>query len=186
MLLALDLATRLTGYCAGSGADLPEADALRFAQHGEDIGGMLVELDDKVGALLDRFRPTLVVFEAPILPSGGRRGDGNTVMGSLLTRRKLFNLAGHIEFMCARRGIVCAEEEVRRIKRELAGHTKATKDDMVHAARKCGIKLPETQAAGMEDAADAFGVWLLGLRHQNRDLSARWDRLLYSSRGALL
>lgn len=184
MILSFDLATRLTGYCAGNGHTHPVADAFRMAQHGEDIGAMLGELDEKLNILIDRFHPTLIVFEAPILPSGGRRGQ--TVMGSLLTRRKLMNLSGHLEFVCNRRGITCGEEQVRTIKKELAGTTKASKDDMVFAAEKLGIVLPETQAAGREDAADAVGIWLLGLRHVNRALSAQWDRRLYSARGAML
>ncbi len=154
MIVALDLATRLCGYCAGRGDKVPVADAFKLAQHGEDIGAMLVELDANVD--------------------------------SLLTRRKLFNVAGHVEFMCAKRGISCAEEEVRTIKRELSGSTKASKDDMVRAAEKVGVRLPTALSDGREDAADAFGCWLLGLRHQDRTLSARWDRVLYSSRGALL
>lgn len=155
-------------------------------QCGEDIGQMLALLDDNLNLLLDRFRPSLVAFEAPILPSGGGKKGQGPVMGSLLTRRKLMNVAGHLEFVCYRRGIPCGEETVRTIKKELAGHGGATKADMVYAAQKCGVRLPETQAAGQEDAADAFGVWLLGLRHTNRTLSAQWDRRLYSARGALL
>lgn len=185
MILSLDLATRLTGFCAGSGEVVPVADAFKMAQHGDDIGAMLDELDRNVGILLERFRPVLVVYEAPILPSGGGKGGGN-VMGSTLIRRKLFNLGGHVEWMCHTRGIRCAEESVKAIKRELAGHTKASKGDMVAAATKVGVRLPEAVIAGREDAADAFGVWLLGLRHQSPALSARWDKLLWSSRGALL
>jgi len=183
MLLALDLATRLNGWCGGDGSTVPVASAFKLDQHGEDIGAMLVELESNLNALIDRFQPTLVVFEAPILPSGGRRGQN--VMGSLLMRRKLMSLGSFVEFVCKKRGIPCAEESVRAIKRELAGTTKASKDDMVAAAIKCGVKLPEALAAGREDAADAFGLFLLALRHTNKALSAEWDRKLWSSRGAL-
>lgn len=185
MLLAFDLATRLCGWTAGDGRSIPVAGAFKMAQHGEDIGAMLGELDDNLNALFDRFQPTHVCFEAPILPQG-RRGDGGSVVGSLLVRRKLFNLGGHLEFVCHRRGIACGEEEVRAIKRELAGTTKAQKADMVAAAEKIGVRLPATQAAGREDAADSVGVWLLGLRRIEPALSAEFDRRLYSSRGLLV
>lgn len=185
MILALDLATRLTGFCAGDGSKAPTCSAFKMEQHGENIGAMLNELDQNFVALFRRFMPDLVLYEAPILPQG-RKGDKGAVVGSLLIRRKLFALGSHLEFFCHRQGVQCAEAEVRTIKKELAGHTKASKDDMVTAATKCGITLPATVAAGREDAADAFGLWLLGLRHTNRELSARWDRVLWSSRGALL
>lgn len=183
--MALDLATRLTGFCAGSGETIPTCDAFKMGQHGEDIGAMLAELDDNLGAVLDRFRPTVCVFEAPILPMGGGKKGGN-VMGSTLIRRKLFNLSGHVEFVCHRRGIQCGEEKVQGIKRELAGSSSATKSDMIYAAETCGVKLPATVAAGREDAADSFGVWLLALRRIDPRLSAAWDKRLWSSRGTLL
>lgn len=146
---------------------------------------MLAQLDENFTALFNRFQPTVCVFEAPILPSGGGKGNSGPVMGSLLTRRKLMNVAGHLEWFCYVRKIRCGEENVRTIKKELAGHGKATKADMVYAAEKCGVVLPATQAGGREDAADAFGVWLLGLRHTNRALSAEWDRRLHSARSFL-
>lgn len=179
MILALDLSTRKTGYCAGTGECVPTADAFVLPQTGEDIGQMLALLDDNLSALLERFKPSVVVYEAPILPQGPGRS-------TLLIRRKLFSLGSHVEFVCYRRGIRCGEETVKAIKKELGGSSKASKDDMVAAAEKCGVRLPETIAGGREDAADAFGIWLLALRHTNPQLSARWDRVLYSSRGALL
>jgi Holliday junction resolvasome RuvABC endonuclease subunit len=186
VILTLDTSSRKNGYCAGDGTTIPVASAFILDQHEEDIGAMLEQFDANVSLLFQRFQPTVCVFESPILPSGGGKGDKGPVMGSTLTRRKLFNVAGHFEWMCHTRGIPCGEEEARTIKKELAGSRKADKEDMVAAALKCGIVLPPTQAAGMEDAADAFGLWLIGLRKTNRELSARWDRLLYSSRGALL
>lgn len=184
MIIGLDLATRLNGWCAGDGASIPSAGAFLLPQVEEDIGRMLCQLDDEIAALIDWHKPTLVIFEAPILPSRGRKG--NSVMGSTLVRRKLMNLTGHVEFMCTRRGIECREADVQRIKRELAGFASADKRDMVAAAQKVGIELPITKAAGQEDAADAFGAWLLGLRYKDGALSARWDSKLYGSRGALL
>ena len=186
MILTLDTSSRKNGFCAGDGATVPVASAFILDQHGEDIGAMLEQFNQNVETLFRRFQPTVCIFESPILPSGGGKGDKGPVMGSTLTRRKLFNVAGHFEWMCHTRGIPCGEEQARTIKKELAGSRKATKDDMVAAALKCGVILPPTQAAGMEDAADAFGLWLIGLRKTKPALSAHWDRRLWSSRGALL
>lgn len=186
MILTLDTSSRKNGYCAGDGTTIPVASAFILDQHGEDIGAMLDQFDTNVNLLLQRFQPTVCVFESPILPSGGGKGDKGPVMGSTLTRRKLFNVTGHFEWMCHTRGIRCGEEQAKTIKKELAGHGNASKDDMVAAAQKCGVVLPPTQAAGMEDAADAFGLWLIGLRKTNRTLSERWDKKLWSARGSLL
>ena len=183
-VLGLDLATRLTGWCAGDGLSVPTAGAFDLPQCGDDIGMMLDLLDHNIAGLLNRFEPGLVVFEAPILPSGGK--GGAAVMGTTMVRRKLFNLSGHVEFMCTRLGVPCIEEDVFKIKKELAGFAGAQKDDMVAAAQKVGIVLPASKTAGQEDAADAFGAWLLGLRKVDRAASANWDRVLHSSRGALL
>lgn len=186
MILALDLASRKCGWCAGRGDAIPVAGAFVLDQHGDDLGAMLVQLEDNLSALINRFQPTLVCFEAPILPTGGRKGDGGAVMGSLLTRRKLMSIPAFLEYLCKKRSIPCAEDSVEAIKKELGGSFSASKEDMVSAALKCGVQLPATQAAGREDAADAFGCWVLALRHTDKALSTRWDRLLYSSRGALL
>lgn len=182
MILALDLASRLCGWCAGDGSRIPLADAFKLAQHGEDIGAMLAELDANLCVLIERFQPTAIAFEAPILPSRG----GPAVMGSTLTRRKLMNVAGHVEYRAHVAGITYGEESVKDIKKELTGRYHASKDEMVAAALKLGVILPATEAAGMKDAADATGLWLLALRRTNPALSAEWDRRLYSSRGLLV
>lgn len=181
-LLALDLSSRLNGYAAGNGHSIPVAGAFTLAQHGEDLGAMLVELEDNLSSLIARFQPTACVYEAPILPSKGDKA----AMGSLLTRRKLMSVGSFVEYVCHRRGIMCGEEHVRTIKKELAGSAKASKDDMVYAAQKLGVILPKTDVAGKKDAADATGLWLLGLRRLNPRMSANFDRILWSSRGALL
>lgn len=185
-VLGLDLATRLTGWCAGDGLSVPTAGAFELPQTGEDIGEMLDLLDLHLAGLFERTRPSVVLFEAPILPSGGRKGDKGAVMGSALVRRKLMNLSGHVEFMCRRRGIEYFEDSVQGIKKELAGFAGAEKTDMVAAAQKVGVALPGTKSAGQEDAADAFGCWLLALRYADPAASANWDRVLHSSRGSLL
>lgn len=177
MLLGLDLATIRCGYCVGDGTEAPEADAWLFPYVGDDLGALAMAYEDHLIAIIERFRPTLVVYEAPILVSGRDK---------LIVIRKLYGLGWETERVCARRGIVCMEAGLRRIKKELAGFSGAEKADMVAAARRAGIALPRTKAAGMEDAADAFGCWLLGLRHADKRISSQWDQKLWSTRGTLL
>jgi Holliday junction resolvasome RuvABC endonuclease subunit len=76
---------------------------------------------------------------------------------------------------------------VQALKRELAGFSRAAKEDMVATALKVGIKLPETKDGGQEDAADAVAAWLTGIRaYARRDVRDAWDRRLHSPRGMLL
>lgn len=179
MILAFDLSTRRNGWCAGAGLEIPTAGAFVLPQTGDDIGQMLALLDDQLSGLFDRYQPALAVYESPILPQGAGRS-------TLMIRRKLFALGAHLEFVCKRRGVQCAEFHLRAIKKELGGSGYASKADMTYAAERLGVKLPETQAAGREDAADAAGLWLLALRHMDPKAAARFDTRLWTGRGALV
>lgn len=173
-LAAFDTGSRFTGWCVGDGQGLPLCGAWALDPTGSDIGAMLHDLHGKVADLLATHCVEAAVFEAPIL----------TRYDKLLKIRKLYALTGHIEFVCREFSIDCHEVDLRTVKKELAGFSGAEKKDMVAAARKIGVALPE--GAGREDAADAFGAWLLLLRSQNRALSSRFDAALWGSRGALL
>lgn len=150
----------------------------RFVQAGDDLGHMLDQMDLALAAHIERFRPEAVVYEAPILVFRPGRHD------TLRPLRKLYNLGGHLEWVCRRRGISCHEVTVKEVKKALAGFGAAEKADMVAAAEKIGLTLPPGK--GREDAADAFGAWLLLLRAKSRTNSERFDRALYGRRGALL
>lgn len=182
MILAFDLATRTTGYCAGTGEVRPEAGNLKFDQTGDSLGQLGIAFWSAAGALFDRFKPTLVVYEAPILVIKGKMGAGRT--DRLPVVRKLYGMGFLLETMCELRGVPIAEVGLHAIKREVTGQSHADKDAMVAVARRCGLTLPD--GVGARDAADAWGAWLIGLRHNNKEASARWDRLIWSRRGALL
>lgn len=176
-VLALDLATRKTGWCAGDGASVPVAGAWLFNQVGEAYGRLGAAMWFNLDSMALRYPDLeLVLVEAPILKPGDK----------LDTLRKLYGMSFTVETWCALRGIRCAEAGVKRIKKELAGLSHASKTEMVVAAEKCGVVLPPTKADGKEDAADAFGGWLIGLRAINRPASAQWDRRLWSSRNTNL
>ena len=174
MFLGLDLASRLSGWCCGSGEEIPICGAHPLPGT-SDVGQLQVELCDLLNVLHRRFSFTHIAFEAPILVA-----NRDTVQ----KLRALYGLGSFTEFWAKKRGIPCVDKSVQQIKRELTGNAIAEKDDMVAVARKVGLDLPAGEKA--KDAADAFGVWLLVLRDHNRSLSAEWDRRVWTPRGALL
>lgn len=180
MLLGLDLASRLNGWCCGAGWEVPECGTWEFPPIKGDYGLLLGTLEDYLDVAFQRFRPTAVAYEAPILISGkyGQRAD------KLTTLRLLYPMGAFVSWYARKAGVPCHEFTVQEVKKEVTGNHTASKDDMVAIARKCGLALPAGEAA--KDAADAFGVWLLLLRKSNRDLSARWDKKIWGPRGALL
>lgn len=181
-LLGLDLASRLCGACVGDGAQLPHADTWELAPCGDDFGALLVQLDDYLNVTHARFGIDAVAYEAPILIARGR--DGRPYGDNLRKLRLLYPLGAHVEFWCKRRGIPCFEVSIAAIKKEVTGNAYAAKDDLVAIAEKVGLALPRGEKA--KDAADAWGAWLLLLRHMNPALSRDWDRKIWTPKGALL
>lgn len=120
-------------------------------------------LDMKLGEI----QPSMVIFESPILPA----------KTSIQTTRKLQGLAGVAEMVAHDRGIDCTEVMPSSVKAAVGGSGRAAKDDMMAAARRCGLS-PKTF-----DEADAFGVWMYGVRCYARQYQEAWDRRLYSARG---
>lgn len=182
MLLGLDLASRLTGWCAGDGSGVPEVGAWTFPPVDGDYGLLLATLEDYLDVAFGRFAPTEVAYEAPILIA---RGKGKRRYGDKLsTLRLLYPMGAFVEWYCRRAGTPCYEVTVSEIKREVTGNSYAAKDDLVAVARHCGLQLPPGESA--KDAADAWGAWLVLLRTTDKALSAAWDRRIYTPRGALI
>lgn len=186
-LLGLDLASRLTGWCAGGGAQIPECGAWELTPAKQDdgsyeFGRMLGSLEDYLDVVFQRFAPTAVAYEAPLLITRRRGGGGfGDNLGKL---RLLYPLSAFVEWYCFRAGVPCFEVTVQAIKKEVTGNHLAEKDDLVAVARKCGLALPKGEAA--KDAADAWGAWLLLLRHYAPDLSRDWDKRVWTPAGAML
>jgi hypothetical protein len=187
-LLGLDLASRLTGWCAGDGAQIPQCGAWKFPPIDGDYGLLLATLQDYLDAVFGRFTPGAVAYEAPILIARRRgvdpldeRGFGDT-LGKL---RLLYPMGAFVEFYCRRAGVPCYEVTVAEIKKEVTGNRYAEKQDLIGIAEKCGLVLPSV-SNGADDAADAFGAWLLLLRSHDKARSAEWDRRIWTPRGALL
>lgn len=181
MILSYDIASRLTGFCAGTGDDIPVAGALAFPQVGDDLGKLLDMWDRYLVAHFNRFSPTAVIYEMPILVVGD--GSEGSHTDKPLTLRKLYSLGAYLEFFCLRRRVECSEVTLQDIKKEVTGNPLAKKEQIATIAERVGIILPEKDAHGRLDASDAWGAWLIGVRHYNRRASERWDRAVRSPRG---
>jgi Holliday junction resolvasome RuvABC endonuclease subunit len=165
MILAFDCAT-CTGWCAGDGASVPIVGTVTMPR-GVEPGPFLTFWRRWVLAHLSDIKPTVVVFEAPILP---RETNVATV-------RKLVGLAGTLEQVCDELKIPVFETTTSHVKKVLTGSGSAQKPDMMRVARKCGVE------AKTFDEADAFGVWIAAVHHHARQYQASWDAKLYSGRG---
>lgn len=176
VVLGLDTSARKVGYAVGDGSVPPEADAFIFPPVEEDYGVLAEAFDECLTALVNRTVPALVCVEAPILVPGD----------TIVKVRKLYGVLWQVALLCHRRGVPYREKSLRQVKKELAGFAGAQKADMVAVAERLGVRLPETQIAGREDAADAVAVWLLGLRDVDKRASAEWDHRLANARGGLL
>lgn len=188
MLLGLDLASRLTGWCCGDGGSIPACGAWPFPEIDGNYGLLLATLEDYLDVTHRRFGFEAVAYEAPILKIQRFRdaaGEMRVTADKLSKLRLLYPLGAFVEWWCLRHDVECFEVTIAAIKKEVTGNAYAEKDDLVAIARKVGLELP-AKSAGADDAADAWGAWLLLLRHMNTDLSRGWDKRIWTPKGALL
>lgn len=178
MIWGVDIATRCTGWCVGTGGEMPVADFWEYDHVGEDLGALARAFRVDLNRLEARFgSPTHVVYEAPI----------DVPHNTLIYKRKAFGLGMILEEWATDecRGAVCEEVDLRTIKSRLTGSHKAEKTEIVRAVRRLGVQLPPGD--GAKDAADAFGAWLAGgVDHYAQHHQQHWDQLLYRSRGSLV
>lgn len=181
IIVGLDLATR-SGICYGRPDTTPVVQVVRAPVSGDDLGlfgafyvRFFTGLLDQLCARLEPEEDILVNYEAPVLPRTG--------MTQIATTRKLQSMGVLVEAVCHMQAearaikIDVRECYVASIKKELTGKGQADKGLMVLAARRAGIALPDGDEAF--DGADAFGAWLLAIRHQAPAHQSYWDRRLY-------
>ena len=174
MIVGLDLATS-TGFAFGDGLSRPRVAAIRMPSTSEDVGSFLVFFRTFLFPLLHRLSTeasdqggrVMVVFEAPILID----------TTNIATTRKLQGLAAVVEMVVVDlKGlgfpIECREVAGSTVKKELTGSGRAEKGDMMVAARAAGITISPGKEG--EDEADAFGVWLVGIRNFSPLAAPRW------------
>ncbi len=114
--------------------------------------------DRWIDARLDLFKPTIFVFEAPImLPTD-----------TLAKCRRLWGLIAVAEASGARHGLSNTTFEVshQKIKAHATGNRFASKDDMTDAAEARGWKF--------EDHNEADALWLWDLVNTNWSIAKDW------------
>lgn len=171
-VLAFDLSPSLCGWSFTDGEKLV-AGAFELPPLGADLGALAGVLAENVGVLIERFAPSEIAYEAPIL----RRHD------TLMTLRRIYGLGMTLEFIALRKGVPCSEVDLREIKSLMAGDRWADKKLVVAAAVRIGVELPKTDAQGRKDAADAVGAALCTLIRLDPYAAAPWVAKL---RGSLL
>lgn len=167
--LALDLAT-CTGFCFGEPdtGELPTIGHIRLPKTGEDVGSFLIAFEDWLTSKVGQVKPSLLLFEAPILASGATPH----------VTRKLHALAGITEMVAIRASVECCEVYPVTVKKALTGSGRADKAEMVRAARAYGFN------PAVPDEADAFGLWLHAVKTRFPKQSGRWDLLNFQSQRA--
>jgi hypothetical protein len=147
MLLTLDLASK-TGWTFGAPDDKQFASGVYpIAQTGkDDIGHFLADFDAWLSERL--VDVAFCVFESPIFPGA---------KGNLGTLRKLYSLAGHLEWRCLQAKIQCFEVNTMAVKRfmGIAGiWGKPGKQAMIRAVERYGYEPVD------DNEADAIGLRL--------------------------
>jgi Holliday junction resolvasome RuvABC endonuclease subunit len=181
VILSLDLATQ-TGWCAGSGEELPELGSVKIPDTGEDYGAWALFFEKWLLLLLEEQQPSVVTFESAILPKDRFNPETKRMESTThpVTVKKLNWLSVHVEHACAKLGLECAQTPNSTVKKALTGNGRAQKPDMMAAAKRCGLT-PKNF-----DEADAFGVWIVSVRAYARQYQHRWDTLLARDRGGMI
>ncbi|GLK86661.1 hypothetical protein [Ancylobacter defluvii] len=148
-VLALDLSTN-TGWAAGDPAGTPRFGTHTLPSTGDDVGRYLAKHREWLTAFIQVERPQFVVYEAPILPAQTTKA----------TAIKLMSLAGLTELICRDLEVRCFEAHLQSIKKFLAGSGRATKPDMIAAARRYGFDVRN------DNEADAIGIWGHAVMHR--------------------
>lgn len=174
MIIGWDLATKKCGWCAGAGDKLPVAGAFVLSERA-DLGAMGGQFRGYVLGLHKRFPASHWVVEKPLL----------VPTDLLWTLERIYGLFFLLHTLANALGIVCKSVPYDAVKREWAGPG-ASKDDMVTLCAQLGITLPATKDDGREDAADACGVWKVGIRHFAKQHLTSWDAAVYRRQGGLI
>lgn len=158
VLIGFDLATRV-GYCAGTGDRLPVVDSFVLPATGADVGRYLLESRGYFRLLLDRFGPSVVVYEAPV----------TTPQMTPEVTTKLHALPGVLEMECVERGLKVQKVYPSTLKARIGGGGRSSKEDVMAAVRRAGMT-PKNK-----DESDAAAVWLCAVQHYNPATWPMWE-----------
>lgn len=192
IILTADLAT-CTGYAYGRPDRMPFVSATRAPKSGEELGVFGAHYFKFFRGLLDHLQAMLepdevihVLFEAPILPPAkwDEKKKRMVNVTTIQTIRRLHSLGVILESVCEMHSAptIVREASLKTIKRELTGSGNADKADMIVAARRAGVTLPEGPEAA--DGADAFAIWILGCKHWAPQHYDYWLRKIHGQGGS--
>jgi Holliday junction resolvasome RuvABC endonuclease subunit len=152
-VLAFDAATE-TGWASFADArSLPVLGTFVLPACGTNYGRRNLLMLREVAALVDRFTPQVVAYEAPFFKFRDRWH----------TRRLLTGLVAMIEVAAERRAARCIEVEVCDAKECLTGERRASKGMMINAAKGMGWQVMD------DHQADACAVALVAYGHLQRN-----------------
>lgn len=162
-ILGVDPGLSITGYAVldGDGAGDPtlvEAGAIRPGR-GDPLPARLDRLHRDLLEVIREFRPTRMTVEQIFVH---RRHVRSSV--------QMAHARGVILLAAAATGVLVDELSPAEIKKNLAGHGRASKEQMQRAAMAaCGLPAPPEPA----DVADAIAMALCGLRRATNRLGLR-------------
>jgi hypothetical protein len=187
-LIGWDLATKLNGYAAGDGSTPPTAGAFKLTQR-EVPAELGCEFKGHVLRIHAAHPADAWFVEEPLI---------NPKNDVLWTVERLIGLWFLLHTLAGSLGIPCTSINQGDVKKEWGGFAKRlpgeTSDQRRHRhkllsaemAERMGVILPQKEAQGRFDAADASGVWKCGLRLAKNPYWQRWDMRVHGHRGALL
>jgi hypothetical protein len=149
-LLTLDLA-RSIGWTCGPLTDPAFLYGTAKLKAPIDLGLYFREYELWLNDKCDTNGVAYIVFEAPVLPKFTR----------IETLRQLYALCGITELIASKRGILCREAAISKIRKFLCHDGRATKDDVWKAVRLYGYK-PSTLD---ESDAIALRLYVVGREH---------------------
>lgn len=192
IIIGADLASS-TGLCFGRPDTTPTVQVIRAPVTHEDLGKWgaffvraFMRLLDQLAERLEPGEGILLNYESPVLIEKKWDKEKMRMVGGnpIVTTRKLQGLGMILETVCEMHPAptMIYECHLSTIKKTLTGSGKATKEEMVLAARRAGVSLPE--GAEAFDAADALGAWVLAIQHHAPEHYDMWLRKIHGGHGA--
>lgn len=153
--LCLDLASRVGFAVGGPLCGVVAHGSVQLPKTGEDVGKFLAHFRQWLGQAIERYGPTEIMFEMPILPE----------TTALATARKLYSLCGITELVALDYRIPIREANLSNIRMHFIGCARAPKEIRIKEIRRRWLKdrtVAECRSRGFkvadDDEADALAV----------------------------
>lgn len=146
-ILALDLATN-TGYALGAPGARPSSGVHRIGRPHDTLGAFADDFERWLGTVIERLRPSVIYYEAPIMAAGVTTPE---------TAIKLQGLAYHVNLLAYRARVRCRPAHMQTVRVHFCGkgraERKTIKGLIEDACRRRGWK------PGDDNEADALALW---------------------------